>query len=312
MRALLLSSIALLAAGIALAPAKADLLSGLFAYGQKDYARAIVEFSADDTIIYPQAKLHLARLYQFGKGTAPDPQKAVAYLEAAIEQGSLEAAYVLAETYEFALAVPKDLDRAVELYRQAADGGFAPALVKLGYLSYAGKGLPKDMESARAYYEKAAALGDPAGQTNLGFLYEHGDGVAIDLVKAEALYRQAAKADHPMALNNLAWLLAGQQGALDEARQLATRAVQLSPSPAFFDTLGQVAQLQGDSAAAEKAFQAALQLAPRSEAAHERLGDFYWQAGRLDDARRIWQEALELRLSDDQRQRLEAKLRQRL
>lgn len=68
------------------------------------------------------------------------------------------------------------------------------------------------------------------------------------LDQAETAFRDAIRLlpDNPEAYNNLAWLLYTRRENLEEAEELAARAVQLDPERATFrDTLAQVRQARG-------------------------------------------------------------------
>lgn len=97
--------------------------------------------------------------------------------------------------------------------------------------------------------------------------------------------------DHPHALNALGYSFAERGIRLDEAEQLLTRAIALAPDDAFImDSVGWLQYRQGKLAQALQTLQAAYRLKADPEiAAH--LGEVLWQAGRRDEARRLWQEA---------------------
>ncbi len=86
-------------------------------------------------------------------------------------------------------------------------------------------------------------------------------------------------------LNDLAWLLAGEQGAPDEALRLAQRAVQLAPKEGrFLDTLGWVYYQQGKYAEAEEHFRAASTLLPAAAIPQYHLGLAAYKQGRREGA----------------------------
>ena len=82
---------------------------------------------------------------------------------------------------------------------------------------------------------------------------------------AEDCYRRglSLQADSPEGLNNLAYLILLRDGDLNEARQLASRAVALAPGrPGFHDTFARVLAQQGEHDAAMESFNRALKLDP--------------------------------------------------
>ncbi len=90
------------------------------------------------------------------------------------------------------------------------------------------------------------------------------------LEDGEKFYRQALalEPNDPGICNSLAWFLADHQLKLDEALTLVRRAIQAAPNdPNFLDTLGWVHFQREELDEAEKAFTAALELAPQHPSA---------------------------------------------
>jgi len=84
------------------------------------------------------------------------------------------------------------------------------------------------------------------------------------------------------------------QGRLDEARTLALDAVGQHPSADGFNLLGVIEGQQQDDADALAAFHQALQLAPRSVAAHNNIGNVYLTEKKYDLAEKEFRTVLEL------------------
>jgi hypothetical protein len=104
-----------------------------------------------------------------------DPEKAVSFLERAVERGSPEAQMELAKLYEQGIGVDIDEERALELYRAAADQGFADAINDLGFLHYnGGLGLRPNPDRALELFERAADLRHPEAQFNFAALIDDG------------------------------------------------------------------------------------------------------------------------------------------
>ncbi|MBT5536398.1 tetratricopeptide repeat protein, partial [Candidatus Poribacteria bacterium] len=85
---------------------------------------------------------------------------------------------------------------------------------------------------------------------------------AVD--EAVAAYRRAIELDpeRPGGYNNLAWLFYKNETRLDEAANLAERAVGIEPKPVYLDTLSHVYEAQGRPAEALAAVARALDAAP--------------------------------------------------
>jgi tetratricopeptide (TPR) repeat protein len=87
---------------------------------------------------------------------------------------------------------------------------------------------------------------------------------AGDVARAVRAYREAIRLDAelPRTLNDLAWLFADAGTDLDEAVDLATRAVGLEPHANHYDTLAWALYKRGDLRAALTAIEKAANDAP--------------------------------------------------
>ena len=120
-----------------------------------------------------------------------------------------------------------------------------------------------------------------------------GENAAADQRYADAL---DADPDNDLALNNYAYALAERAERLDEALDMATRAVQQQPnSPSYLDTLGWVYFQMGRYDEAAAALQSAADAAGPAASATvlEHLGDAEQARGQLDAARAAYRRALE-------------------
>lgn len=101
------------------------------------------------------------------------------------------------------------------------------------------------------------------------WLRQHGEEKARTIAELAAqIHRERLQRDPNNAElhNNLAWLLAVSRFELDEAMNLAQRAVQLEPrQPAYIDTLAEVYFQKGDRAKALELIGRCLELEPESE-----------------------------------------------
>jgi predicted O-linked N-acetylglucosamine transferase (SPINDLY family) len=118
------------------------------------------------------------------------------------------------------------------------------------------------------------------------------------LADAEPIYRRvlAQHPDHPDALHLLG-LIAHQVGRHADAKHLIERAIARHPAtpPAdWHHHLGEARRGAGDSAGAEAAFRAAIQVEPPYAEAHNALGQVLLDQQRLDDAAACFTRATEL------------------
>jgi tetratricopeptide (TPR) repeat protein len=118
-----------------------------------------------------------------------------------------------------------------------------------------------------------------------------------DKVPAREVMRQviAAEPDHAEALNFLAYGLAEENRDLDEALEMAQRAVALKPAGHILDTLGWVYYRLGRFAEARKAIEEASRLLPDDEVIHEHLGDVLQALGKTAAAAAAYEKSLELK-----------------
>jgi tetratricopeptide (TPR) repeat protein len=117
-----------------------------------------------------------------------------------------------------------------------------------------------------------------------------------DLVEMERLLRSliAAKPDDPHAYNALGYSLADRNLRLSEAKQLITKALELSPGDPFItDSLAWAEFRSGNNDEALRLLQGAFKDKPDAEiAAH--LGEVLWAANRQQDALQVFKEGVKL------------------
>jgi tetratricopeptide (TPR) repeat protein len=101
----------------------------------------------------------------------------------------------------------------------------------------------------------------------------------------------AIKADHQHAYNALGYSLADRRIRLPEAKQLISKALELSPGePSIIDSMGWVEYRLGNREEAIRLLGDAYHARPDPEiAAH--LGEVLWSAGRAEEARRVFRDA---------------------
>ncbi|HEX7855493.1 MAG TPA: SPOR domain-containing protein [Sphingobium sp.] len=164
MRAALVGTIvAACAAAVAATPGVADVKTGVDAWQQGDYAKAIAEWRPLAAAGDPDAQFNLGQAYKLGRG------------------------------------MPIDLPIAMDWFRKAAAQGNLRAADNLGLLLFQqGK-----REEAMPFIRKSAERGEPRAQYILGTGMFNGDIVAKDWVTAYALMTRAAAAGLKQATNSL-------------------------------------------------------------------------------------------------------------
>ena len=188
-------------------PARADVESGVAAYGSGDFEAAATELlkqSGD-----PKAAYYLGVMHESGLGgLLKNYATALNWIEKSGHAGHVEAQLKAASMYEQGLGAPQSFRKAAEWYRRAAEKGDARGQLRLGTLYRDGIGVPRDR------YRRAAEKGDARGQLRLGTLYRDGcRATAIDVGRAG----EQGNADAIQALQGLR-----QQGLISE-RELVAR-----------------------------------------------------------------------------------------
>ena len=115
----------------------------------------------------------------------------------------------------------------------------------------------------------------------------------VDILERDLESVLAKDPDHADALNALGYTLADQTERYDEALRYIERALVLKPeSPAILDSMGWVQFRLGNTERALEYLKRAIDLMYDSEiTAH--LGEVLWTLGDRDEARKVWDEALE-------------------
>ncbi len=126
----------------------------------------------------------------------------------------------------------------------------------------------------------------------------------------ESLRRILAKdPNNATALNNLGYFLAERNERLEEALDMAKRAVKAEPAnPSFLDSLGWVYYKLGQLEESERYLTDAARRNARSAAIQEHLGDLHQRRGQLEEARAAWRKALALATDAADTARIKAKI----
>ncbi len=172
----------------------------------------------------------------------------------------------------------------------AADPEFGPALeVRAIYADQAGK-----LEEPLGLWERAVA----ADEGNAEYLYRKASAL-VRLGRRDEAIEELRKVmtvspGHLAAVNDLAWHLADTNEQLDQALELARRAVQLDRQAETLDTLGFVHLTRGEAVEAISAFEDSLAARPESASVRYRLAMAQSKTGDSTAARENLTKALEV------------------
>lgn len=115
--------------------------------------------------------------------------------------------------------------------------------------------------------------------------------------EADTLFDEALQLepDNATVLNNYGYSLCQRDARMDDARRMVEKAVELEPENAsFLDSLGWILFKQGDAEGALVYLRKSWAIRPESAEVAEHLGDVYFDLGRQAEARRAWQDGLDL------------------
>ncbi|HKX56284.1 MAG TPA: tetratricopeptide repeat protein, partial [Xanthomonadales bacterium] len=172
-------------------PLWADYQSGVQAYQQGDFVRALEEWQK--VIESPPADVHPGE--------------------------RAETLYAVAMLFWLGQGIQQDTVTAAGFLRQAAELNHAGAQSKLGYLYLIGQGVPASYFEASKWLEMAARQGDVDAQYNLAVMYRDGIGATADPVKALQWFEEAAANGDPVSTEVIAEYK--RQGTLQSAAQPA-------------------------------------------------------------------------------------------
>ena len=171
------------------------------------------------------AAYQLYWIFRCGEDVKIDKRKAMEYLRAAADNGSVGAFYYLGWHYESGTFVRKDILKAMGWYRKAAEKGDDWAQVNLGKIYLDGeRGVKKDYAKAVSLFREAVRKDDELAFFNLGLCYDFGKGVRQSDALACKYYTEAAKRGHVAAMCNLGATLANCEGSQKEAVMWTRRA----------------------------------------------------------------------------------------
>lgn len=139
----------------------------------------------------------MAVKYMHGQGVAKDEQKAMTYLQKAVEAGSDRAQLALGYFYlQGTGGVAKDTTKAVEFFTMAAKQGNRDAQYNVGLAYVRGEGVEKDMVKGYEWFEKAAYQDDAGAQYNLGVMSLNGEGHEADPLLSHSWFKLASEKEY--------------------------------------------------------------------------------------------------------------------
>lgn len=192
-----------------------------------------------------EAQYNLAEMYENGKGTSQDYEKAMYWYLKAAQNGEPQSMAKIGDMYFNGEGVERNLESAVEWYEKSvkiddfwAYGSFVIAKAdlyyekkdyknaikwykklsdysynqcRLGDCYFYGQGVKKDYKKAFEWYEKAADehaifANDEYAQYKLGYLYYNGLGVEQNDDKAVYWYEKSAEKGYTLAFDQLGWI----------------------------------------------------------------------------------------------------------
>ena len=150
----------------------------------------------------------------------------------------------------------------------------------------------RDWHDDERFYKATIAAQPDAYIMRLNLAGIYLDKDDLEHAERELVAADKVAPDYPMILNNLA-LLDMKRKRYNEALGYLIRSLLKDPKePQPHLYLGELYEQMGQTAYAEKEFRTAVTLSPLSARAHVGLADFFFDEGRLPEARREYQESL--------------------
>ena len=174
-----------------------------------DPAKGIASLEAAAEQGHVEAMFFLGHIYRAGRGVSEDHPKAVYWFEKAANEGHEDALRTIQEYYIWGIEkedVPINPAKAIDILKRVAARDSIPAINMLARLYDDGRDAQQDSPKARQLYEKAATLGDAEAPLQLGYIYENADNVTQDYTKARQWYETAVKNGSKDAYARLALL----------------------------------------------------------------------------------------------------------
>lgn len=166
------------------------LLYGSFV--AKDENKAIFWLEKAMNSGHVAAGVEVAITYLEGRGRTKDTKIGVSLLEKYARTTNRKAHYELGKIYYYGKLCKKDYKKALALFLYAAKCGHPFSQNYVGDMYYWGRGTEQDYSEARKWYELAEKQGNSDSSKVLGFIYFYGEGVTKDKDKAFKYFKYAA------------------------------------------------------------------------------------------------------------------------
>ncbi len=139
-----------------------------------------------------EAQFNLGRMYCQGEGTEVNYEKALYWWEKAAEQGDVRAQFNVGLIFSRGLGTEVNYEKALYWFEKAAEQGDVGAQYSVGYMYYNGEGTEVNYKKALYWFEKAAEQGYVKAQFATGCIYYKGEGTKRNKEKALYWWEQAA------------------------------------------------------------------------------------------------------------------------
>jgi len=151
-----------------------------------DVVKACDLFEESAEMDFGLAQYNLGHCYRKGKGKQSNIQKAVYWLEKAVDNNVKNAKTTLGALYLYEATKPENYIRGAYLLQQAKKEGSDEATLTLGTAYYGGLGVEQDYTKAIELYKEAAKKGNIGANALLSHIYVKGlYGLEPDIKKAK-------------------------------------------------------------------------------------------------------------------------------
>ncbi|MBT8108488.1 MAG: SEL1-like repeat protein [Gammaproteobacteria bacterium] len=178
----------------------------LYRDGLEDPAAAFGWFEKAAQQGYVKGMNSVARAYLYGDGIEADDAAAFRWFHrSAIDENSSVGQALLAWMYENGRGTSPDIDKALSFYRLAAKQDHVWAQNALGRIYGEGTAVKLDRPRSCYWYDMAAELGDGFAKYQVGYCFAQGWGREADQALAIDYFTQAIDRDMAQAVEPLAW-----------------------------------------------------------------------------------------------------------